>query len=166
MKKALFLLVGLFVIGCTRTTVITPGYPHPQVFGEYSFYNETPNTITFPSANTYVNLTSTNVCLGSNGMCDTYALNIMQTGYYNVEWHISFGGGPTVEYHGTIGVNGLEREECHGARVIGTGGDVGNFGGTCILYLSYGDRLTLMVENKDNTQSINVQDANFNAVLI
>lgn len=166
MKKLFFLFGLLFVAACSRDIIISQDVADPQVYAMGSFYSETGQTFPINASGQYYNITLFNRVLSQGvGVSDNKSM-ILYDGVYSFNYHMSFGGGATVEYHMSIGVNGIEKDECHGARVIGTGGDVGNMGGSCLLYLSAGDVVTVMVENEDNTQDITISDLSVNMVLI
>lgn len=164
-RYSLFILLFLLA-ACARDVVLIQETPHPNIYAAGSFYSEAGYTFTIDTAGQYYNLTLfDNVMSQGLNVQDNKSV-VIYDGVYSIQYHMSFGGGPTIEYHMSIGVNGLEKEECHGARVIGTGGDVGNMGGTCLLSLEAGDVVTLMVENEDNNQDILIKDVSVNMVLI
>jgi len=129
-------------------------------------HNETGHLLVIDETDTYYNFTGWNVThqvgFSSNG---ADAL-ILYDGDYKIDYSISFSGGANTEYHLTIFVNDDEKYECHFARKIGTGGDVGNGGATCILSLVSGDVITTRIENVDNKNDINVYDANVNIMRV
>lgn len=167
MKKeySLFILL-LFVAGCARDVVLIQETPGPQVYAAGSFYSETGYTFNISAAGEYYNLTIFDQAISQGLDVQDNKSVVIHDGVYALQYHMSFGGGPSIEYHMAIGVNGEEKQECHGARVIGSGGDVGNMGGTCLLYLVNGDVVTVMVENEDNNQDILIKDISVNMVLI
>lgn len=166
MKKYYLIILLLFAAGCAREMVLIQETPHPNIYAAGSFYSETGYTFPIAASGTYYNLTLfDNVLYQGLDVQDNKSV-VIYDGVYSIQYHMSFSGGPTIEYHMAIGVNGEEKTECHGARVIGTGGDVGNMGGTCLLSLVNGDVVTVMVENEDNTQDITIKDLSVNMVLI
>ncbi len=135
------------------------------IFGEmYIFDNNASTPVT---QNIYSNVTQ-NMSAGLlNGVVfQNGRLNIMVDGFYNIEFSASFFGQANNEYHTVIGINAFRSTKCHNARKIGTAGDIGDTGGNCILDLTTGDRLTLMIENTDSGSNPTVRYANVKIVRI
>lgn len=71
----------------------------------------------------------------------TLVVNV--SGYYKLNWALSFSGGGSQLYEVGVFVNDLEREACEAHRLLGAGGDVGSASGTCIIPLQVGDLVRL-----------------------
>ncbi len=136
-----------------------------KYYGEMYIYDSTTAT-TFASLGVYYNITQGMTQGQLSGF--TYSngvLTVPKTGYYRCDHSISFSGTPNNEYHSAVGVNGVRQTNCHTARSLGATGDVGNVGVTCLLSLSSGDKITIMMENEDTSGDPTIQDANINCIL-
>ncbi len=90
------------------------------------------------------------------------AVEIQIEGIYFIYETKSFSNDPNIEYHSTIGVNGIPQTTCEADRKIGASGDVGNTGSGCILDLEAGDQISLMIENVDNAADPTFSEASLN----
>lgn len=153
-------------LNVTGDVTIAGDLTYPKYYGEMYIYDNAVAT-SFTSANIYYNITQGI----TQGLLDgfTYSsgiLTVPKTGVYRCGSSISFSGTASNEYHSAIGVNGIRSTKCHNSRVIGTGGDVGNVGVSCLLSLTNGDEITIMVENIDTASDPTIKDANLNCILI
>lgn len=87
---------------------------------------------------------------------DTEDLEILLGGAYEVSNDESYGNaGNNEEYEFTFGVNSVPQTCGKSHRKVGSGGDVGDSGDSgCYISLSTGDRINLMVRNKDGTADL------------
>jgi len=135
-------------------------------YGEMYTYDSTTAT-TFAASDVYYNITVDMAVGELNGF--TYSsgvLTVPETGVYRCGFSDSFSGGNNIEFHAAIGINGVRSQMCHIQRKLGAGGDVGVAAGSCVLSLTAGDDLTLMMENVDDTTNPTVHDANVNCVWV
>ena len=139
-----------------------------QIYGEMYFLNEvTPTTITIADANTYYQITS--LLAGKlNGFTVTDSnLTAKVAGTYKLDYHVSFSGGSGNVFELTAGINHEEQTNCEGLRKIGTGGDVGNMGGTCFITVNVGDDVTILIEDETTpTTNARIYSTNINLVRI
>jgi cytoskeletal protein CcmA (bactofilin family) len=118
------------------------------------------------ASDVYFNFTSFNETIMNGFDIVDGALTIIDSGMYKVDGTWSFSGTPNNEYHIAVAVNNEVKPECHAQRVIGSGGDVGDAGTTCLLRLSAGDYLNTQIENEDSTGNPDIHDINFNIIWI
>lgn len=131
-------------------------------FGEmYMFNNATATVIAL--TDTYVKIGGDEVMVSGllNGMTHSNGTTtVTNSGVYKASASISSSGGNAKEYHYTIAVNNAEQGNCHIARKMGTGGDVGAISVSCLLNLSASDVVTLMVENVDDDVDVTINNCN------
>lgn len=90
-----------------------------------------------------------------------------KTGLYKLDYSASFGGGAGGTYYLSIKINSDEHEPCRLYRKLGSGGDVGNAGSTCVFTLNKGDNITYVAADYDTpAQNIVVWSVNANVVQI
>ena len=87
---------------------------------------------------------------------------VINDGVYKVEASISASGGNAKQYHYQFLTNGAENDNCHIARKMGAGGDIGNASINCIMDLDAGDEITVAVENQSDATDITIEDLNVN----
>jgi hypothetical protein len=136
-------------------------------FGEMYSYNMTGWTLDFVTEEVYANFTNMSAGdLQGFTFTSNKTLNCVKEGMYAVNFGVSFSG-TTGSTHGIgLGVNGTIIRECYTQRKLGSN-DVGNTGGTCIISLGAGDKVTLMADDEDSTvNDIQVMTANVNLVRI
>ena len=83
-------------------------------------------------------------------------LLIVIPGLYDTSWSSSFGGSANSEYDMGVGINGetvglvnaQSMNKTHAHRTIGTGGQVGSFGGGGNLCLNKWDNVTMMMADE------------------
>ena len=94
-------------------------------------------------------------------------LTVQMDGVYRIQSGWSFSGQANTEYHIAVGINFIRNEECHGERVIGTGGDVGSAPtAPCTLDLNKDDTINLMIENVDNAADAVISDIGLNILRV
>lgn len=112
-------------------------------------FNVTENgyTISLPVLNQWYNFTglqpgeSQNFILSSNGIV------VVKEGIYKIDYSVSFGGtGGSTHAIGTA-INNIEHTPCTIFRKLGTAGDVGNAGGTCIFTAYKGDVISGIIKD-------------------
>lgn len=132
-------------------------------------YNVTLNgyTLSIPSLNTWYNFTGLlegemfGFTLESNGINATYE------GVYKVDYAVSFSGSGGSTHAIGLLINGVEHTPCRIYRKLGTAGDVGNAGGTCIITLDENDIVSGAVQDVSSpAQNINVWSMNANIIRI
>ena len=132
--------------GCSPDVVL---YKNHNNYGEMWFVNENGTT---------TNLTGTDVYNNITGMSDGYNnglslingnyLNVSQAGLYKIDYGISFKGGNNQLYGMAIGINGIaQQNRCYAHRTT-TSNAVGNVGSSCIMNLTKGNRITLMIADE------------------
>lgn len=120
------------------------------VYAEGHFLNSSGYTISLPAAETYTNFTEFHIEKGKAISLTTGKATIIETGYYKIDFGLSFSGGANNKYGFGIAVNNVDPEDigtCYAQRSTGSTG-VGNAGTTCILYLNKGDYLNFQIEDE------------------
>lgn len=168
--KRLFLLLflGLFLVSCTTERTIVLPDAASKAYGFVFFHDEDiARELVLGSANVYVPINFSSGCTSLNMVCDSWNVTIERQGIYMLDYHTSFENGANREFHVSAGLNGVAKlHECHSSRKIGTGGDIGSMSGNCILTLSLGDVISLLVENEAAPTPIFIKDFSFSVVKI
>jgi len=160
----LLLLLCLSLLSCSdQRTLIIPS-SNSLIYG--STYGED-LLLTISTNNTYYNVTTIQTGL-LNGFTFNETgegeLKALYSGNYKLDSSWSFNGGANTEYHIRIAVNGIATK-CQGERKVGTGNDVGSATTVpCIVTLRVNDKITLQVENIDNTNNVNIHDVGLTAL--
>jgi len=148
---------GLFNV--TETTLVD--VPHSEV------YNVTPNgyTLTISSLNDWYNFTGLlsgemlGFTLGGDGLTAEFS------GVYKMDYAVSFSGSGGSTHSVSALINDVEHTPCRAYRKLGTAGDVGNMGGTCLMSLNAGDVIRGVVNDISSpAQDIQVWSMNANLV--
>lgn len=95
-----------------------------------------------------------------------YTLTVVYSGVYKVTSDFAFSGTANNEYHLSFAINNARQSKCHTERVIGTGGDVGSAGVTCLVELNVGDYVAMQIENVDSSGNPTIHDINLNLVRV
>lgn len=157
-----FILIMMMVSTLLLTSCVTREthlVPNNQPFGEFTG-DHVNHTVT--AKNLYENVTG--LIIGDYNYVNltNSSFIIQKAGYYATNGQFSFSDGANTEFHLAIGLNGVRQQDCHTERKLGTGGDVGSASFTCISYYNVSDILTLMVENVDNVNDIEIHSLNLN----
>lgn len=157
------LLSTLFILGCTNKE-LEPRYinvnTEPNIYGEiYSKNNIIPTNIT--GVDTYENVSEGVIPGLLKGMINRSGqlLVIEESGVYSAVSSYSAIGGNNKVFHLAIGVNGLDSNKCHIPRKI-SANDQGGWSISCLLNLSVGDTVGVMVENVNDDSNILITDMN------
>jgi len=78
-------------------------------------------------------------------------ITIVEDGDYDIDFSISFSGGNNITYTLVIAVNGVAQNNGKLQRKLGTGGDVGSGSFSCLLSLTAGQHLTVLISSTTNT---------------
>ena len=133
------------------------------IYGEMWNHSDTGFIVDLVTIMVYANVT--NLTDGSNnGFTLSNSKLISQVeGTYHIDYTMSFSGSANSEIGFAVGIGGQEQHQTHSHRKIGTGGDIGNAGGTGIITVNVGDEITLMARDEANpVQDIIVVAANLN----
>jgi len=131
-----------------------------QIYG--SVYGNELGDITITSLGAYYNVTGL-----SQGLLNGFSFNTtgqdeltaLVSGTYKIDSGWSFSGSANTEYHIRIAKNGVNADNCHGQRKIGTGGDVGSAStAPCLVALTIGDKINIQIENVDNSNNAFIHD--------
>ena len=134
-----------------------------MVYGE--MWNHTDDGFTMDLITIMVYENITDLTDGSNnGFILSNSKLISQVeGSYHIDYSVSFSGSANSEIGFTVGIGGQEQPQTHSHRKIGTGGDLGNTGGTGIITVNVGDEITLMVRDEASpVQDITLVAVNLN----
>ena len=134
-----------------------------MVYGEMWNHSDTGFIVDLVTIMVYANVT--NLTDGSNnGFTLSNSKLISQVeGTYHIDYTMSFSGSANSEIGFAVGIGGQEQHQTHSHRKIGTGGDIGNTGGTGIITVNVGDEITLMARDEANpVQDIIVVAVNLN----
>jgi len=113
-----------------------------------------------PDPGIYYNITNNMTASFLNGFKQNNGFLIPETsGWYEAHISLSFTGSVGNEYHISLGINGARQLNCHAAQTFGATGRIVSVSNACPVYLNEGDNLSLMVENVDSSDGINVFDA-------
>lgn len=137
--------------------------PHAEL------YNITPGgySVTISAINTFFPITNVAANELKHFTANSNGIQANKSGYYKLDYSVSFGGGAGSTYYVSATINGVEHTPCRLYRKLGTGGDVGNAGSTCIFYLSEGDNLSGVIADNDNpAQNAVIWAVNANVVQI
>lgn len=137
--------------------------PHAEL------YNITPNgySITISAINTLYNFTNLATNELKHFTANDNGIQANKSGYYKLDYSVSFGGGAGSTYYVSATINNVEHTPCRLYRKLGTGGDVGNAGSTCIFYLNAGDNLSGVIADYDlPAQNAVIWAVNVNVVQI
>ena len=146
----------------SSTSVLTTLSSSGEIYIEQE---DTPIILTFPAADADVNVTGWEMGHTRGFTAITDGLIVEKAGTYKCDLSISFSGGVGGAYGGNLGIGGIRDEHCYLIRKLGTGGDVGNAGFTCINDFNAGDVLTILMHSKDDpTKDAYIHVANFNCV--
>jgi len=146
-----------------RETLIITTTPN-LIYGEMHGRDIGETIIT--AQNTYYNIIGL-TCGSSNGVnCSNSTLTIETAGHYQINSQFAFNDGANVEFHLALGLNSTRLNHCHTERKLGTGVDVGSASFTCIDPFNVGDKLTVMIENVDNTNNPDIQSINLNILRV
>ncbi len=152
--------VDLFVSGDLE---VEGNFTGNQIYGEMWNHSDTGFIIDLVTIMVYENITD--LTDGSNnGFTLSNSKLISQVeGTYHIDYTMSFSGGANSEIGFAVGIGGQEQHQTHSHRKIGTGGDIGNTGGTGIITVNVGDEITLMARDEANpVQDITVVAVNLN----
>lgn len=111
-------------------------------------------------------LTAYNISFNQSNYTSNFNYNglyatVLKTGFYKMDYSLSFSGGGSSEYEAGVLVNNKEKESCSSFRKLGASGDVGNTGGTCILSINQSDDISLYIADEEApAQNIFVKSAN------
>lgn len=159
MKGLIILMMALTLLLTSCVTRETHLIPSNQPFGEFTG-DHVNHSVTIEDV--YENITGLTIGDYNFITAANSSFTIEKAGYYAVNGQFSFSDGANTEFHIALGTNGLRNKDCHTERKLGTGGDVGSCSFTCINYFNVSDVLTLMVENVDNVNDIEIHSLNFN----
>ncbi len=121
-------------------------------YGEmFIFNNSVPTPIA--SANTFVNATPFEVGDVNGFSFNDDSLITVVPGKYFVSYALSYTDGNNEVFDSTIGINNAEQANCQSRRKIQSM-DVGHQGASCIISISNGDRITLMVKNLESSSDL------------
>lgn len=163
----LFLFFLFFLSSCAAERTIVLPDAASKSYGFVFFHDENFQELMVPGPNIYTPINLSDGCSSLNMGCDSWNLTVQREGVYMLDFHTSFSDGANREFHISIGVDGVaQHTECHSARKIGTGGDVGSMSGNCLLSLSPGDVVSLLVENEASSTSVFVMDSSFSVVKV
>ena len=88
-------------------------------------------------------------------------------GIYKVDYAVSFSGSGGSTHAISLLINGIEHPSCRIYRKLGTAGDVGNAGGTCLITLQAGDIVTgAVMDVSPPAQNVDIWSVNANLVRI
>lgn len=119
------------------------------------------NVTIIPAANTYVNVTENITEQFSNGVSISGGkMTIEVSGRYSLISSVSASDGGNKEFHMSVGINGINQDNCHMPRVIATAIDVGSWSLSCSILVNQNDVVTLMVENVDDGGDVLINDMN------
>lgn len=148
---------------------VTGNFTGNQIYGEMWNHSDNGFVIDLVTQMVYENITNLDTGL-NNGFFHntTNSILIAQIGgFYKIDYSISFSGSANSEVGFTVGIDGQEQDQTHSHRKIGTGGDVGNTGGTGIIILNEGDAVTLMARDEAApVQDITIFAININLLRI
>ena len=153
---AFFLLAAFLVSGGDWTRPPTL----ERAYGEMAIDNNS-NATPISGIDVWANVTNFTSLPEENknfGFEDNGVLVSQVSGQYLAMHSESISNGNNVDYNINIAVNDVPHQHCIANRKIGAGGDVGDSGGNCILRLEVGDRVSLQLINRDNTNSIMVEE--------
>lgn len=156
---------ALNVIGSINQTVgnLTGDF----VYGEMWDHNDSGFTVDLITVQVYENVT--NLTTGSqNGfILSNSKLTTQISGVYKVDYSVSFSGSANSEIGFDLGINGVFQNNTHSHRKIGTGGDIGNTGGTGYIFLNQGDVVTLMARDEASpVRDISIVSVNINLLRV
>jgi hypothetical protein len=133
-----------------------------HTYGEMYYHNDV-GTLDFATNNALINVTGLTNGVFSNMTLDETdgSITVIDADTYTCDASVSFQAASAGDFDHHLGVNGTDQDKCHASRRIGTGTDTGNIGMTCILELSAGDVITLMV-NSAASETIKYENLNYN----
>ncbi len=134
-----------------------------MVYGEMWNHTDAGFTVDLITQMVYENITNLKVGLNNGFSFSSSKLTTLISGVYKADYSISFSGSANSEIGFDVGISGIEQNQTHAHRKIGTGGDIGNVGGTGIITLNAGDVITLMARDEAApVQDITIVVANLN----
>lgn len=129
-------------------------------YGEMWVKNNTNATI-IPAANIYVNITDNSSSGNIRGFTfSSGKLTANDPGIYSVMVSLASIGGNNKLYDYTIGINGIDQDNCHIRRKMSGGGDEGAIPISCLIDVEVGDVMTVMVENKNDATDVTITNMN------
>jgi hypothetical protein len=133
-----------------------------HTYGEMYYHNDA-GTLDFSTNTALINVTGLiNGVFSNMTLSDTDgSITVIDTDTYTCDASVSFQSASAGDFDHHLGVNGVDQDKCHANRRIGTGTDTGNIGMTCILELTAGDVITLMV-NSPGSETVKYEALNFN----
>ena len=124
-------------------------------------------TVTIAGLNTYYPIINLGVNEINHFIVNSTGIIANKTGFYKLDYSLSFSGSASSTHTTSASINGIEHSPCRSVRKLGTAGDVGNTGGTCILFLNKGDALNGVINDiSAPAQNINVYTVNANLIQI
>ncbi len=139
-----------------------------SIYGGMYINNQDGVIIDLITLNVWENITNfTNTKLNGFSFANNQSLTSQFSGVYGIDYSISFADSANSELGFVVGINGVEQNQTRSQRKIGTGGDIGNTGGTGIIELNVGDVVTLMARDENNpVADITISSSNFKIVRV
>lgn len=133
------------------------------IYGEQYFDTHEGLPLNFAIANTYYNLTF-NATGQMNGFTNNTIYNLIPLvdGIYKVTATATGSGQNNHIYIMTIGVNGIEKHNCHAQKQMSAGGDETELTIDCLLSLSTNDEVSLMIMDYGGTGAGVYYESNLN----
>ena len=168
---------GIIIYGTSVAIQTTPGTNALIVSGGNTLATFIYGSMSGDNINTTIAISDSAVYYPVTGLSTgavngfTYATSVLTAVYagkYKVDWSISFhiasGAGKNIE--GEVMINTTAQDNTSAHRLIGTGTDTGNMGGTGIITLAVDDTVKLSVKNTTDTVDVVVDHANISLVRV
>jgi hypothetical protein len=143
---------------------IDGNYTGNFLYGE--LYDNENSTIDIIAPNVWANFTNLSSDDDNGFTLNGYTLTVEVQGVYKMDHSESVSGLSNRDIRTSVGVNGEAQEDCEAHRTTSGASSIGSMGGTCIVRLSVGEKLTLMGENKENSADFIVEHATLNVVYL
>jgi len=136
-----------------------------RVFGQ--IYTDSAQVVNLAVAATYYQITGMTADININTSIASSRITVLKAGYYLVQCTSSFTHvtNNTVIHH-SLFVDGVEDTRLEFERKIGAGGDVGNAGGSVIIFLDANQVLDIRAKSVSNTGNLTTNHFNFNVMLV
>ncbi len=138
-----------------------------MIYGEMWNHTDAGFVVDLITVQVYENITDLTDGSQNGFTLSNSKLTAQLSGLYRVYYSISFSGSANSEIGFSVGIGGVEQDQTHSHRTLGTGGDIGNTGGTGYIFLNQGDVVTLMARDEASpVKDINIIAANLNLMRI
>ena len=135
-------------------------------FGEMYIHDDAGGNVTISNTSYYFTVDGMTAGFLNRFSFAANALTALDSGLYRTNYAVSFGGGSSDLYEIAIKVNDVVQNNCELHRKLGTGGDAGSAGGSCLLNLTAGNTITMGISDNDATADAEIFTANVNMIRI